>query len=101
MSARIWFSPEARAQARDAAIWWRDNRPKAPQLLARELKHYLQLLSDTPNLGRSFEHSDIPNLLRVLLPRTKYHIYYVHHVDRAEIEVVAFWGAVRGRTPLS
>ena len=100
MTARIWFSPQGRAQAREAAEWWRNNRSKAPQLLARELRHYLKLVAETPSVGRPYQHSAIPDLRRVLLPRTKYHVYYIHHPDDAEIEVVAFWSAVRGRAPV-
>ena len=35
-----------------------------------------------------------------LLPATRYHVYYVHELDRGQCIVLAVWSAVRGRGPL-
>jgi len=36
-------------------VWWRANRPGAPDLLIRELLHVLDLLEDNPNLGAAYD----------------------------------------------
>lgn len=98
MPVRVWFSPQARGQAREAAIWWRTNRPAAPGLFAQELRKYVGLLSENPGLGRRYSNQTIPDLHRILLPDTKYHLYYAQ-VVAGELEIVAVWSAVKGRLP--
>lgn len=34
-------------------------------------------------------------ILRWLLPKSTYHLYYVHDAERARLLVVAVWGVVR------
>jgi hypothetical protein len=84
MPARVWFSPQARSQAREAALWWRANRPLAPRLFAKEL--------------RAFPNATIPALHRILRPGTKYHLYYVLTAPEV-LEIVTVWSAVKGRQP--
>jgi len=48
MSTKVVFSPQARAEARAAAIWWREHRPAAPALFAMELRAALMRLAAAP-----------------------------------------------------
>jgi plasmid stabilization system protein ParE len=99
MKARILFSPEAREQARDAARWWRENRPSAPRLFADEIRRALVLIGSAPIIGVRYAHDGVANVRRVLLPTTRFHIYYVHDEAARAVDVVAVWSAVRGRRP--
>ena len=73
----------------------------APLLFEHELKKYIALLRGHPSLGRAYPHPEVPGILRVLMPATKFHIYYAHKVDEDAIEVIAVWSAVRGRDPFA
>jgi hypothetical protein len=58
--------------------WWRRHRPAAPDL---------------------FEQEDVDvEVRRVLLPRTRNHIYY--SVTATEVVVHTVWGAPQGRGPI-
>jgi len=48
MSTKVVFSQQARAQARAAAICWREHRPAAPALFAMELRAALMRLAAAP-----------------------------------------------------
>jgi plasmid stabilization system protein ParE len=97
MSVVIRTTPEADAQALRVAEWWRTNRPAAADLFAEELAGAFDLLARAPDIGRRYRRVGIPGLRRVLLPATRYHVYYVHSRDEATCIVLAIWGATRGR----
>ena len=99
MKARIRFSPQARTQARNAARWWREHRPRAPRLFAAELRGALMLLGSAPGIGVSYPHPQIEGVRRLLLSATRYHVYYVHDRSSRAVEIVAIWSAVRRRGP--
>lgn len=99
MKAAIRTTPESDAQTLAAAEWWRANRPKAPGLFEREFSDGLTLLATAPDIGRRYRRRGIPSLRRLLLPRTRYHVYCVHDRARAEVLVLAVWSALRGRGP--
>jgi plasmid stabilization system protein ParE len=100
MTAQVLFTPRSEAQVLEAAQWWRANRPAATELFDEELDTSLRLLAALPELGRRYPHSRVPGVRRLLMPRTRYHIYYVHDVDGEVLIVLALWSAVRGRGPL-
>ena len=99
MSVRIRITPEAEAQAESAAAWWRGNRPGAPALFGDELAGALTLLSAAPEAGPRYRRRGVPGLRRLLLPRTRYHVYYLYDAEAGVCMVAAVWGAVRGRGP--
>jgi len=41
----------------------------------------------------------VPGLRRLLLPRSRYHVCYVHDSENDEVAILAVWSAVRGRGP--
>jgi plasmid stabilization system protein ParE len=91
------MSARARAAVRRIDEWWQEERPEAPASFVDELEEILELLRSAPEMGKL--HGSLKNrpLYRVLLEKTRYHVYYVildHHV-----EVVTVWGASRGRQP--
>ena len=46
-------------------------------LFLEELAAAFELLESVPNMGRSYGHSTVKNVRRVLLRSTRYHLYYV------------------------
>ncbi|WP_317987820.1 type II toxin-antitoxin system RelE/ParE family toxin [Hyalangium gracile] len=99
MTIQVQFTPRAESQVGEAALWWRTNRPAAPSLFEEELTTALQLLSALPDLGRRYSHPRVPGVRRLLMPRTRYHLYYVHDEQGRVVIVLALWSAVRGRGP--
>ncbi|WP_428265045.1 type II toxin-antitoxin system RelE/ParE family toxin [Haliangium sp.] len=83
-----------------ASDWWHEHRPRAPSLFDDELADAFALLAELPGAGRQYPHPEIAELRRLLLSRTRYHVYYVHDVTVREVVVLAVWSAVRGRAPL-
>jgi plasmid stabilization system protein ParE len=67
-------------------------------LFTEELAAAFRLLSAAPAVGRRYEARSIPGLRRMMLPSTRYHVYYVHDPERAEVKVLAVWSA-RGTAP--
>ncbi len=95
MTVRLVVLPDAVRQIEEANTWWRANRAAAPELLARELARAFARLEQQPEVGRPFPRPGFSGLRVLLLPRTRYHVYY----DQAggELVVRAFWSAIRGR----
>ena len=99
MSVVIRTTPQADAQAQRADAWWRTNRPAAADLFTEELAGAFDLLGRAPDIGCRYRRAGVPGLRRILLPATRYHVYYVHLRDQQTCSVLAIWGAVRGRVP--
>ena len=82
-----------------AVRWWRENRPAAPRLLEREFDAALDLLETTPETGRVYPTVNERVVRRVLLPKTRHHVYYEINLSRQEVRILIVWSAVRGRGP--
>ncbi len=91
-------TPRARIHLDRAITWWREHRPSARDLLEREYAAVLDLLETTPRCGEPYEEARRP-VRRVLLPRTKYYVYYELDMKRDLIKILMIWSAVRGRGP--
>lgn len=89
----------ARRQADVIDRWWRENRPAARDLFAREMSDARRLLSATPDAGAPFTTRRGVVVRRLLLPRTRCHIYYEVHRETDAVMIVAVWGAPRGGGP--
>lgn len=89
----------ARQQADRIDRWWRENRPAARDLFARELAEARALLAATPEMGSPYAERQGVLVRRTLLPKTHQHVYY--EVDRENdlVMILAVWGAPRGRGP--
>ncbi len=76
--------------------WWRANRHDATTLFAEELRDTQRRLAEKPDLGLLFIHRGGVAVRRLLMERTRNHVYY--EVDESErvVMIVALWGAVKG-----
>jgi plasmid stabilization system protein ParE len=77
--------------------WWRQNRSSSPNLFLVELESMLAAAALMPALGAAVRGKRAPGLRRVLLRRTKYHVYY--RVSGEILEVLAVWHTARGAGP--
>lgn len=96
---KVELADPARRQAEELESWWAENRPAAPSLFAQELRESLEFVRRNPGVGTSWPTARRPDLRRVLMPRTRHHLYFRVDVARQVVEVLAIWGAPRGRRP--
>jgi plasmid stabilization system protein ParE len=92
---RVELSVEAQAQVERIDAWWREHRPAAPSLFAEELEEALRRLAEAP--ASTVRYPPRPGVRRLLLPRTRHHLYVLEEGTR--VHVVAVWSAHRGRGP--
>jgi plasmid stabilization system protein ParE len=96
---RLAFTPDAQASAGELDAWWRENRPGARALFARELAEARELLVNAPTIGSPYTTRSGKTVRRLLLPKTRHHLYF--EVDEANrlIVILAIWGGPRGSEP--
>ena len=97
MSVPVRTTPEADEQIRMVHNWWRRNRSAAPDMFVNELASAFTLVGSTPHLGHPYRRSPVAGVRRVLLPGSRYHVYYVG-LDH-EVRVLAVWHGRRGSGP--
>ena len=97
MKLLLQLTPQSEAQIHEIDSWWRKNRTSAPDLFLDELTAVFHLLASAPMLGRLYRASPVANVRRLLLRKTRYHLYYV--VMPEAIRVLAIWHAQRGVGP--
>lgn len=93
---QLAFTPKARTQAEKADTWWRANRLAAPALFDRELSTAIAQILRNPEIGLRYRR--LPGARRLVLPRTRYHIYYVL-LDEEVVSIISVWSGLRGRGP--
>lgn len=81
------------------AAWWRTNRKDAPTLPLDELESALERVVTNPELGEPYPCEGVPGVRRVLLRRSRYHVYYSVHPGRDMLLVEAIWHASRRKGP--
>lgn len=94
----VVLAPSAAEQIRSALAWWARHRPAAPVLLALELDRALDLLATAPEVGPRARTRRFGALHRMLLPRTRYHLYYRIATDAGVVQVLLFRHAQRRPT---
>ena len=68
-------------------------------MLRDELEAAYALIDALPFAGEPVPHSRIPELRRVLLARTQYHLYYVASEEDQIVEILALWHTSRRNQP--
>lgn len=97
MSLPVRTTPEVEIQIREIDAWWQENRAAAPDVFLDELSEAFELIASMPQIGRLYRQSPVPNVRRLLLRGSRYHLYYVPRTD--EVMVLAIWHAQRGVGP--
>ena len=88
-------APRAEEQIRRVSGWWRKNRPAAPELFAHELADLLEALVATPTLGAEYAVRRGVTIRRLLLPRSRYHVYFSYDASDDVVDLRAVWGTLR------
>lgn len=91
---------EAAQQLREIVDWWIANRAAATTLALDEFEHCVRLLESSPDVGLRFHRTPVPGVRRVVMKRTKNHVYYVHDADNAVVYIIAVWGAPKEGDPV-
>jgi plasmid stabilization system protein ParE len=94
----VRFTPEAQAQADECDTWWRQHRT-ARELFARELAGVKELLLANPKLGTVYAIVDGKPIRKVLMPKSRHHLYYAADFETDVIMIHAVWGAPREGGP--
>ncbi len=97
---RVELSPEAIEQAQIIRAWWSENRPAAPDLFVEELGAAVRKLASMPRIGARYDAPGFREMRRVLLSRTRYHVYYAVDEDARLVRIHAIWHLSRGGGPL-
>lgn len=95
----VHATARARLQIEAAHRWWLENRDKAPDLFVSELEAAQQLLAVEPEAGTGFPTPRYPGVRRLLMVKTRYHLYYTVHEEEELVLIRALWHASRGRVP--
>ncbi len=88
---------QRRVEAEDR--WWRHNRD-AKELFLAEFQEVLRQLSSTPDVGQHYRRARGKLIQRVLMKKTRCHVYYFHVPERDLLEIHSIWGARRRRGPM-
>lgn len=99
MTFRLHTSRRAGRQIREAAGWWQHNRDKAPFAFAEDLDDALHLIVELPRVGEPVQHAAMAGVRRLLLTRTRYHLYYVVNDATMTVEILTLWHTSRARPP--
>jgi hypothetical protein len=96
---RVGFSRTADAQVETIESWWRENRRAAPDMFRRELGAAVRLLETSPLIGKAYPQAPVPEVRRLLIGRSRYHLYWEVDVASRMVTVLAVWYAGRGSGP--
>ena len=89
---------EAEEQLHEIIEWWIENRSDAPTLVLDEFERCMNLLESSPDVGLRFHRTLVPGVRRLLMKRTKHHVYYVNDTTNGVVYIIAVWGAQGGRS---
>jgi plasmid stabilization system protein ParE len=97
VNLNVRTTPEADDHVRAIDEWWRRNRTAAPSLFLDDLAAAFTLIASAPNVGHPYRRSPVGGTRRILLARSRYHVYYAPLDDA--LVVLAVWHASRGSGP--
>jgi hypothetical protein len=72
---KVEISKRARRDAERLDVWWREHRD-ARELFAREFQDAIRFLGTVENPGTPYPTVRRPGLRRLLLTKTKRHVYF-------------------------
>ena len=97
---RVRFTPEARLAVRQKRAWWQEHREKAPRLFVEELATIVaKLRAGEDEERQQFAARGGRIIWRILMPKTRNHVFYRVNDAAAEVEIIVVWNAIAGATP--
>jgi len=95
---KLRLSEEAQKQIEEIDAWWRENRLAAPLLFRHELREAILQIEASPESGTPYLRAEKPYRW-VLLPKTRYLLYYEFEKENGVLAVASLWNARRGSGP--
>lgn len=95
---RVEAADPAPEHVRKIEAWWTENRREAETLFTEELAAAFERLAASPSSGVPYRPARQKDVRRLLLKRSRYHVYTVDQ-KAALVIVRAVWHAARGRGP--
>ena len=95
---RVEFSKRAQRSIERIDARWRENADY-PDLFRTEMDELIEHLESVSNPGTPCMSRRRSGLKRMLLEKTKCHVYFVLNETRRRIEVLEVWDGRRERTP--
>ena len=81
-------------------MWWEQNREKAPGLFVEELAAIVAALRQGADHGRQRYAARGGRIIwRLLMPKTRNHVYYRRDEAAREVEILLLWSAVAATGP--
>ena len=96
---RVGFSRTADAQVETIESWWRENRPAARDMFGRDVEAAVRVLETSPLIGKAYPQAPVPEVRRLLIGRSRYHVYWEGDGASAAVTIIAVWYAGRGSGP--
>lgn len=96
---RIDFSRTATSHVAEINDWWLENRTAAPDLFHDELAATVELLAGTPNIGTAYKLSREPDVRRIVIGRSRYHVYWRLDAASRTVTIMAVWHSAREKGP--
>ena len=96
---RLIITARAESQLAIRRVWWRANRPAAPDLFDEELADAIKQIARGPRLAPVFSERPGHTIRRRLMPRTRCHLYFEIRESRGEVWIIAAGGGQRKRSP--
>ena len=88
------------AAIRSKHEWWTQNRDKAPHLFRDELTAVVARLRDGGTQGAQlYTIHGGSKIWRMLMPKTKVHVYFRIDASKDDVEVITVWNAISGGGP--
>lgn len=78
---RLEVAKRAQREAKRLGRWWLEHRDKAPELFEQELAAAYELILRDPVFGQTYLVSRGRRIQRVLMPRTRHHVYYRYELS--------------------
>ena len=95
---KIVLLDEAQSRFEAEDRWWREHRD-AKELFLTEFQEALREVAATPGVGQRYRRARGKLIQRVLMKKTRCHVYYFHDTEHDVVEIHSIWGARRRRGP--
>lgn len=96
---KVEFTAEAEQAVEEMDAWWREHRRASPALFADELVLALSNIREQPNVPAVHSVTGQGVVRRVLMPKTRSHVYYVYYPEQQLARIISVWGGPRGAGP--
>ena len=95
---KIVLLDEAQERFEAEDRWWRENR-EAQELFVSEFQEVLRTVAAAPGIGQRYRRARGRLIQRILMKKTRCHVYYFHDSTLDVLEIHSIWGARRRRGP--